>query len=250
MNKILNAIKCVNCQSVLSSPVFLPCTHSVCQKHEIHSNDGFVSVYCFECGIEHRKSSNGVGFPANSALATIIEAQIESLEFGKGYKEAKESCEKLRALVKHAEELLNDPENFTFEKLDEMKNAVQLRGEEIKLRIDSEMLKLIEKMNEHRTSCKDYLRSDEYGVVSSEFVEITKLIRDEINQSELVLNELKTNEVERGKVRRGNERKFGKFEETINAFKERLLLEDFKKKKLEVNHFMAINIDDVLQFDE
>ena len=68
MDKISNAIKCVNCQLVLKSPVFLPCHHSVC-KHHVQID---IPIICEKCGKTHDKPQEG--FPDNESLAEIIAA--------------------------------------------------------------------------------------------------------------------------------------------------------------------------------
>jgi hypothetical protein len=145
MNKLSNAIKCVNCRQALNSPVLLPCGCSLCKKHTI---DVKGPITCYSCEIDHPVPPNG-GFPHNKALDDIIDAQICNLDFGKEHQEAKHSCENLDELLSKIEELINDPSNFTYEAIGCLKSVVQLKGEEMKMKIDEKMTNFISKLDEY-----------------------------------------------------------------------------------------------------
>ena len=76
MDKIQDALKCVLCHEIIESPVFLPCSCNICEKHV--SNKTKNVIRCEKCGVEHRIPSNG--FHANKSLQVIIEAETR---FGK-----------------------------------------------------------------------------------------------------------------------------------------------------------------------
>ena len=78
MDRILNAMKCGFCHEMLESPVILPCSCNICNKHVSNQTNGVIT--CQKCGIEHQIPANG--FQPNSALKVIIEAEIANLDFG------------------------------------------------------------------------------------------------------------------------------------------------------------------------
>ena len=92
----------------------------------------------------------------------IIESGIVNLDFGNVLKEAKKSCESFGDSLKEFEVLLKDPQFLTYEKISELKNKVQLKREELKLIIDQEAKKLIDKLEEYERQCKEYLSSNEF----------------------------------------------------------------------------------------
>ena len=51
MDKVKKAIKCVNCLEVLKSPVLLPCSHSICDKHVTDSDKE--TIKCGLCKVDH-----------------------------------------------------------------------------------------------------------------------------------------------------------------------------------------------------
>ena len=119
MDLISKAIKCSICNSVLNSPVILPCEHNICQNHV----QDVSSIQCGECGQEHCVPSNG-RFPSNKPLSDIIQARIESLNFGKHHSAAKSSCIQLDELLRRADLTIKDPNNFIYEKINSMREKV------------------------------------------------------------------------------------------------------------------------------
>lgn len=161
MNKIIKAIQCVNCREILDSPIILPCSHSICKKHCEQSTK------CFKCGSDHEIPKDG--FPSFKALAKIIATNIDKLDFGDVHKNAKKSCESFEELLKEIENLLKDPFHLTHERISDLKNTVQLKGEEIRLMIDQKIKDMLETLDDYERQCKDYLTTNEYATVSSKF---------------------------------------------------------------------------------
>lgn len=161
MNKIISAIQCVNCREILDSPIILPCSHSICKKHCEQS------IKCFKCGSDHDIPKDG--FPSFKALAKIIATNIDKLDFGNVHKTAKKSCEAFEELLKEIENLLKDPFHLTHERISDLKNTIQLKGEEIKLMVDQKMKEMWETLDDYERQCKDYLSSSKYATVSSKF---------------------------------------------------------------------------------
>ena len=159
MNKILSAIKCAHCHKTLEKPVLLPCSDSICKKH-IDSDSNKLSISCEKCGVNYAIPENG--FPFNKGLAQIIEAEISNLDFGKVHSQAKEACKTFEDVLIEVEVLLKDPYNYTHDVIGDLKNTVQLKGEELKQRIDQEMVKLFDALDQYEKECKEFLSSDEY----------------------------------------------------------------------------------------
>ena len=155
MDKITNALKCVNCPSVLVSPVFLPCFHSVC-KH--HAPAGSKSIICCECGEMHEIPTNG--FRDNKPLAEIISTQVHEMDLGQEYNQAKLSWLSYESLINYANVFLTDPSLETYAKINGMKNDVQLKREELKLEIDKESEKLIKQLDDYLVKFRHHLNDE------------------------------------------------------------------------------------------
>ena len=173
MDRILNAVKCVVCHGILEYPLILPCNDNICKKHV--SNQTNNVIRCEKCGVEHQIPTNG--FQLNSALKEIIETEIANLDFGSVHKEAKKSCKCVEDSLKEFELLLKDPNFYSHQKISELKNIVQLKGEELKLIIDEETKKLIDRLEEYEKESKVYISS-------SEFKEESKKLESEMKITE------------------------------------------------------------------
>ena len=158
MNNISNAIKCANCESTLSSPVILPCGHSMCKNHL--SNGVNSCIRCGSCGQDHYIPPNC--FPENKALSMLIECEIGKLDFGAFYKKAKTGCSELNDLHVEIETLLKDPSFFTHKKISDLKNMIQIKNEEMKLQIDKETDQLMEKLKRYEADSKEYSATNSY----------------------------------------------------------------------------------------
>ena len=158
MDKIENVVKCALCYECLESPVLLPCSCNICNKHVKNQTNNVIR--CDKCGVDHQIPTNG--FHANNALQVIIEAEIAKLDLGSNHKSAKKSCESVEEKLNEFKVLLRDPGFYTQERISELKNDVQLKGEELKLRIDEGMSKLIDRLDEYERQSKEYLSTNEF----------------------------------------------------------------------------------------
>ena len=165
------------CREILESPVILPCNDTICKKHVLNQSNNVIR--CGKCGVEHRIPTNG--FQPALALQEIIEAEIANLDFGSVHKEAKMSCESFEKALKEFEVLLNDPYFYTHGKISELINAVQLKGEELKLIIDEEMKKFIDRLEEYERQTKEYLLTNEFKVESMNFNSQLKIAQSNLD---------------------------------------------------------------------
>ena len=158
MEFILNIIKCPICEFTLNSPIILPCGHSICKWHASDNDDK--SIKCVKCLDEHSIPSNG--FPQNQTLIDLIDAEIEQLDFGETYKKAKLGCRNLDILHDEIESLIRDPSFFAYQKVNDLKNKVNIKREELKLLIDEETDLLLDKLSKYETECKECLTTNEF----------------------------------------------------------------------------------------
>ena len=158
MENILKIIKCVNCESTLSSPVLLPCGHSVCKKHAIENTEP--TIRCGKCGQDHSIPTNS--FPQNEALSMLIETEIGKLDFGETYNKAKSCCSELGDIHEKINALLKDPNMLTYEQVNDLRNKIEVKSEELKLQIDKEVDRLMEKLSKFETDTKEYSKSNQF----------------------------------------------------------------------------------------
>jgi hypothetical protein len=251
MNKVSNAIRCVNCRNVMDSPVFLPCGCSICEKHTRDASiNKETSLLCCKCEIEHEVPTNGRSFPPNAALAEIIDAQLGNLTFGHEHNDAKESCARLDELLTTIECILKDPNNFNYEAIEYLKSVAQLKADESKMRIDDNLTHLITKLDEFKANCKSNLGSSEYLTKADEFWREKEASRLELDKWLVTLNELKLNEPEWKRIKSESEKAIERFEIELAKFKsESLLQKRFEAYRADVeNNFGTFELDPRFKF--
>jgi hypothetical protein len=225
MDKISDAIKCVNCRNVLHSPVILPCGCSVCKKHvELRIELNEPTILCCPCEIDHPLPTNGE-FPTNTGLAKIVDAKISALDFGKVHTKAKHLCTRLDEILNDIGNVLKDPFYFTYEAIDYFKNEAQIKVEEMKLKLDNDLARLLAKLDEFQTNCKVNLNSSKYKAKSARFERKGEACRQELDQWLAVLNELKLNETKWKKIKCDSENAIKRFEDELAKFKRETLLQ-------------------------
>lgn len=170
MDKITNALKCVNCRSILVSPVFLPCHHSVCKHHALTGSKS--PIKCGECGRNHEIPTNG--FEDNKPLADIISTQVHSIHLGEAHENAKKDYVSYQSLISRVNDHLADLSLETYEKINEMKNEVLLKREELKQEIDQESEKLIVKLDDYLEIFRNHLNDERVQLLESELEEKIK----------------------------------------------------------------------------
>jgi hypothetical protein len=219
MDKLSSALKCVNCRNVLESPVFLPCTHSICKKHTINAKS---PILCRTCRIEHPLPENG-DFPINSALADILDAQLSKLDLGKGQKEAKCACQMLRNVLAKVDTLLKDPTSYTRNKIDDLKDKVRAKGDAAKARIDEKVEHLICRLNEYQNNCHLALGTKEYVAKVEKFQVEKEITREHMKEWMDTLNQIRVNDAVWERIKCESEEAIKHFESKLYKFKNELL---------------------------
>lgn len=240
METILKAIQCSECNNVLESPVFLPCSHSICKKHTTEKKSR-ENLRCAKCGLDHEIPSNG--FPLNEALYQIIDAQIGSIDFGCVHKEATESCGKLNRYIQDLENLLNNPSAYIHDEISQLKNQVNLKSEQLKLKIDEETEKLLVKLNDYQTRCENSINIELYLSKKAIYESRKKISSTCLSVWKSELNELKFDESKWKKIAEICNKSIEEFEKRIKAFKKDLLLDDFTNYSKDVDFFQQVSID-------
>lgn len=235
MNKILAAIKCPNCSKVLSTPILLPCGHSLCQEH-VKQKDKY--LVCRECG----KSHDNQGFLVNKPLMDIITAHIESIDFGFVHQEAKNSCDRLDETLRKAESILNDLGYFVHETIAELKQQVNLKREEYKLSIDEAAQRVIDELEEFEKQCILNLDETDFVTRRDEFKQIKDNARENLANWYAFLNELRYNEKKCNQTNEDSSLCFENFYKKLESFKKAVLMAKLLNKKACVDYFCQTNI--------
>ena len=127
------------------------------------------------------------GFAPNRALESLLKQEIDVLDLGDEYNSAFDKCSQFKDLIEHFNRVKNDPEMRIHTVLSDLRNKVDLRREELKQDIDSEALKMIEKINEYEKDCKASIKQD------SKFDDMLIKWENDLKQSQDFLDTFKRN---------------------------------------------------------
>lgn len=238
MDKIANAIKCVNCKEVFSKPLILPCGHSICKKHTETEDE---KIRCERCESNHLNK----GFSVNEALEEIVASQIASMDFGNVHKEARQSCDQLCATLAQIDLILKDPDYYTHEMIDGLINRVHVKSEMLKVQLEEIIQEALHKLQEYKSKCKQYVKSSEYATRKEVLQQENVESQAELDKCSIYLNQLKFDEAEWKKIQMNSDQKCSDLVNKLACFKKLLLLSEFEKNEREVNFFENINLDSI-----
>ena len=236
MEKLKKAIKCAECNEILESPVLLPCSHSMCNKHIKDCNS--VSIKCGICGVDH-KIPPKVGFPKNQALEEIIGAKIGSLDFGKNYSHAKEQCDQLESLLNSIDRLESDPTSYAREEIHNLRNRVNLKSEELKLAIEKKTQELLDLLKEAEKNCTGIKK--EKGKNNSNIDSLRKKAQSDLETWRNELNEMKFDLSRWSEITTKCKKAMRELEAEIKCYKTDLLGED-RVYRSKIEDFEYINL--------
>ena len=247
MDTVLNALKCANCREILSQPVTLPCEHSVCKSHtEVDQQQ----VICSKCGIKHSNKD----FFVSEALSDMIAVQLNILDFGIQHKQSVKACEEVKNHLDKNDLILDDSEYFIHESIDELKNKLMLKSEQLKLRIDEITQELIDELDEYEQRCKERLKqsgqqNEEFESLKKEFRDLNEEARTRLKDWTSVLNELRVDEAKWKEIKAECDKTLHELRNKILKFEKELLMNDeFANRKCHVDSFAQADIYNIDSF--
>lgn len=228
--------------SVLKLPVLLPCSHSVCQRHTLDSTG---QITCGKC--EHTHEIPKPGFPSNDAIAEVIEAQIEKLSLGLGqtHQEARDSCAQLESAMLELENRLVQPDMFVYDEIEKLKNRVLLKSEELKLRIDDETTRLLERLDSQHEKCRRHLIERQRGVEYKNVQEALRKTRTSLVSWRDELNQIDFDEARWKRIKKSSDKLTSVVCEQTRVLEFDLSLSNFADVQSDIDHFQALSIDSV-----
>jgi len=152
IDKVKTLFDCSLCNELLVDPVTIPCGYSICKKHlpdvvlVQDSNNSDKSFKCDICKVEHFFPKEGIVI--NRHIQNALDIKFSNLRLNPVYEECKKVIIEAQSNLAQVEVLDKDPEGFIYEYFEDIKRNVDLRREELKLKIDNssdDIIKLIEK---------------------------------------------------------------------------------------------------------
>lgn len=142
---------------------------------------------CDFCNTEHIIPENS--FPANKAITKLLQINLDKLNRGEAFKNAKVSFDVLNSRLESFELVNKDPAFFIDEYFSDLINKIDIRREELKLEIDNYYDKNIQELNLIKKECIEI--SEQNKSVSSEEI---KYLRNEVDNFDKMLKMLDLDE--------------------------------------------------------
>ena len=137
VDKLKCFLDCDLCNSLLVDPIVIPCGNLICKAHLdklINTSDEKSSFICGTCKEEHALPKDG--FMVNHRLQSLLELGIDAFKASPIFDECKKEIEDARKNMREVELLETNSESYIYGYFEEIKRKIDLRREDIKLKID------------------------------------------------------------------------------------------------------------------
>jgi hypothetical protein len=154
LTAIDDAIKCPICLSKYSKPITLPCGDTICMEHL--ANQSWTIDKKFKCDVcNNMHILPDEGFPINKTIEKMLQINLDKLDRGESWKNAKLAFDLLNLKFKSFEVIKNDPDFYIDEYFAEITNKIDIRREEVKLEVDNHFDKLLNYIKLTKKICNE-----------------------------------------------------------------------------------------------
>ena len=154
-------LSCQLCNQFLKgTPITLSCCDAtICSEHvqyrTVKVNES-KSIQVFECELcQCSHNMKNKRFVVNKSVEKILQLKFEQIYLGEVYENANKEILNLESSLKKISDMVQDPKNFIFEHVSELRRQVDIRREKIKEKIDNICVKMIQKLDHFQKDCYD-----------------------------------------------------------------------------------------------
>ena len=170
---------CSLCNKMMVDPIGLVCGNTICKSHLDKmikdSTNKKKEFKCEVCNKEHYVPNGG--FVVNKLAQKALEIKLHNIKASPIFDECKQLIKEAKESAVKIEAIANDPESFIYEYFSDLKRKVDLRREELKLKIDQYSDQLLQSIENNQLKCTQLSKEN-------------KLIKDTFSESNNELNEL------------------------------------------------------------
>ena len=206
---------CKYCNNIYSEPVSLNCCKkNICKCHieELLSIDESSTFLCPFCNVENANLNLSV----NQAIQSLLGIQPYTFEIDSNYKL---TLDRFKVEIKKLELLIKDPENYIYEKINELKWHADLDRERSKSQIEYLGCEIIQQLEFYERKFKSEYKSNvDFGYYNA----LLESSRQQMNEYEEVLNLFSAKKQERDEKSKQSEREMNMLQSKIKELKFRL----------------------------
>lgn len=155
VDKVKYAFDCDVCKKLLIDPVVIQCGNFICKSHVDNlckqTSDEKNTFICGFCHDEHFIPQKG--FVVNNRLQSLLSLQLNTLTPSPLFDDCKKEIAEAKRSVAKIEQLKESAETFSFEYFEDIKRQVDLRREQLKVRIDNYSDDIIKSVEHSQKSC-------------------------------------------------------------------------------------------------
>ena len=209
--KIKQELTCKFCSQIYNNPITLSCGDTVCRHHidEQISN----KFMCPLCNEENTLQNIKV----NKLIENLLRFELHEFKINPIYERVLNYFKKE---IGNLEAILNDPERYVFEEINELKRLVDLDREKLNIQIDEIANEFIQRLeyceNVFRTECKTKMDLEHFN-------ELLESSRKKLAEYEQCLSLFSTKNEDRYERRTESEKKILQLRAEIKELKEKLL---------------------------
>jgi hypothetical protein len=197
-----NLLTCEYCNKVFEKPVILPCGESMCEKDVkgLFAKENDVDILtCFFCMENHIHPEEG--FPRNKILNRLLRHNLQNLQLGHKYEQAKHTLDKLKHKLSEIDSIRASPAIYLNQYFNTIINQMDVKKEYAKIITDSIYEKMFKEVHQLKGECeKELEKKGQIKIlerIQSNLVDDAKLKLEEwySKLSELVVDENKWFEI-------------------------------------------------------
>jgi len=192
-NKINKALLCKHCEGRLDIPKILPCGESICSLCEISIQVNDRMFNCFVCKQKHKMPKEGL---LNNKLALeILSIELTSVSRGEAYNLLKKMLDEIKMKISIFKNCIENGNDLVKEHCIELRSDVQLRAEQVILRVNDMSSKLIEEIDEYEKDLIEFNKNntkslDAFNSIVKELESFHYLNTEYLNKNDLDDKEL------------------------------------------------------------
>jgi hypothetical protein len=205
MENLTQILNCKYCDELINgSPIVLSCCDAtICSEHiqfkEVTVNETKRKVFeCELCQCSHNMKYKR--FAINKVAESLLKIEFDKISLGDAFMKVCKEIENLESSLIKLNGLIQDPKNYIYEYVSNIKRYVDLRKEKFKQEIDKICAEMIEKLDKYQNECYENIENLKLKEKNDEIIKEIQTKLDEWNETNkrvlLISTDRQRNEIE------------------------------------------------------